>query len=61
MMHEIDELANTARSIVGTEGGVNTDEKFIEYKECVDQLLVILNTYVHKLLEKEAFFTNAFP
>ena len=59
-MQELDTLAENTRALVGTQGGINTDEKFIEYHAYEEDLMDLLISYIPLLLEKEAFFKDVF-
>ncbi len=57
---KLDTLAENTRALVGTRGGINTDEKFIEYHAYEEDLMDLLISYIPLLLEKEAFFKDVF-
>ena len=60
LMQELDALAGEARSLAATPGGINTDEKFIVFKDQVLELLTLLQDYVPNMLKDETFFTEVF-
>ena len=59
-MRELDTQAEMARRLAASTGGINTDEKFVEYKAQVDALLTLLQDYVWQMLKGEKFFTDVF-
>ena len=59
-MQELDALAGEARSLAATPGGINTDEKFLIFKDQVQELLNLLQDYVPNMLKDEPFFTDVF-
>ena len=61
LMQGLRELAVDARSLASLTGGINSDERFAEFKEQVASLFELLELYVPKLLAKEEFFTDVFP
>ena len=67
LIGDIKTLANKARNVVGSTGGINSDEKFEEAKLYVEELMDILSgsskyaNRVHMLLKNEEFFNKAFP
>lgn len=58
---ELEALQVTSDKLTSSKGGVNTEEKFVEYHKCSEDLLELLSIYVPKLLKKEDFFAKAFP
>jgi hypothetical protein len=56
----LDALAEGARSLVATTGGINTDEKFWVFHEQVEELLILLQDYVPNMLKAEPFFAKVF-
>lgn len=60
LMQELDALAEGARSLVATTGGINTDEKFWVFHEQVEELLILLQDYVPNMLKEEPFFAKVF-
>ena len=61
LMQEIDRIAGEARSLEGTTGGINTQEKFEEMHGLIEELIERLEDYVPRLLAKEDYFKNVFP
>lgn len=57
---EMDTLAEKARTLAGTTGGINTDEKFEEYHQYEEDLMDLLIAYVPLLLKEEDFFSEVF-
>ncbi len=41
-------------------GGIRTQEQFIEYHDCAEELLSTLSDYIPKLLRDEEFFSHVF-
>lgn len=60
MIQELKNLEAQSRSLVGSTGGVNTEEKFAEYNNCAKELRDVLGTYVPMLLKKETYFKDIF-
>lgn len=58
-MLEMDNLAEQARILAGTEGGINKSN-FEQYQRYAAELMDILISYVPLLLENEDFFQSAF-
>lgn len=61
MMQSIDALAEEARALAATTGGVDSAEKFERHQSLAGELLQTLGDYVPLLLKKEAYFQTAFP
>lgn len=59
-MQELDALAERARSLAATTGGINTDEKFLVFHAQVKELLTLLQDYVPNMLKDESFFAKVF-
>lgn len=59
-IQELEYLQDCSDKLTSSQGGVNTDEKFVPYHQCAEDLLETLATYVPKLLKNEKFFSNAF-
>lgn len=59
-IQELESLKDKSENIRSSVGGVNTEEKFIEYHQCAINLLDVLSVYVPKLLWKEEFFYRSF-
>lgn len=60
LKQEMDVLAEEARTLAGSTGGINTDEKFQQYQNYEEKLMNVLINYVPLLLKNEAFFKNEF-
>ncbi len=60
LMQEMDNLRSRSAKLEQSTGGINTDEMFTEYHQCVIDLLTTLKDYVPKLLENEEFFRDTF-
>ena len=60
MIQELKNLEAQSRSLVGSTGGVNTEEKFAEYNNYAKELRDVLGTYVPMLLRKEPYFKDVF-
>lgn len=60
MKLELDDVAEKARKLESTTGGINTDEKRKEYADYAKETLKILENNVHILLKNEPFFANLF-
>lgn len=60
LMIELQMIAEEARKIAGTTGGVNTDEKFKKYHQSVLDCTDVLNDYIYKLLKNENFWKKVF-
>lgn len=58
-MQELDNLAEKARSLAGTKGGMN-DTNFYQYHQYADDLMNLLISYIPLLLENEEFFKTEF-
>ena len=50
-----------ARKLMRTTGQINTDEKFIEYEKCSENVLDIMSNTIPQLLQRETFFREVFP
>lgn len=70
LLSDIDALAGKARSLKGSTGGINTDEKYQVAHEQAKELMAILGggydyyqyaNRIHMLLKNEEFFVRAFP
>lgn len=48
------------KKIVGSDGGINSDEKFQEYKKLTESVVTLLTYYLPEMLKDEVFFRNAF-
>ena len=59
-MQELEKLKSQSAKIIGSKGGVNTEEEFNEYNACAENLLETLALYVPGMLVKEEFFNNSF-
>ena len=46
--------------IVRSEGGVNTDEKFVEYNKLCRDLMELMTMYIPEMLKDEPFFNEVF-
>lgn len=46
--------------LVNSQGGINSDEKFQQHKELVQDLIEILSLYVPEMLKEENFFNDVF-
>ena len=57
---ELETLRDTSDKLTSSKGGINTDEKFEEYHQCALDLLDLMGLYIPKLLNNEAYFTEAF-
>lgn len=60
LIQKLTGLGSEVRSLAGRTGGINSEERFQEYKGYCDQLLEILSTYIPKLLMQEPFFKKVF-
>lgn len=60
LTQELDNLRSRSAKLLQSTGGINTDEKFAAYHQCVEDLLTTLKDYVPKLLENEEFFSDTF-
>ncbi len=58
-MQELDALADKARELAGSKGGIS-DKNFGEYHQCAEDLMQLLEDYVPLMLAKEDFFENEF-
>lgn len=61
LMQGIDALAEDARALAATSGGIDSAEKFERHQSLANELLQVLSDYVPMLLKKEAYFQAAFP
>ncbi len=61
LMNKLDDLAQKARKLVGQTGGINSEERFIEYKAYGEELMKILKDHISGLLWQEQFFKAVFP
>ncbi len=61
LMNKLDDLAQKARKLVGQPGGINSEERFIEYKAYGEELMKILKDHISGLLWQEQFFKAVFP
>lgn len=57
---KLDDLQLKSENLLYSVGQINTDDKFVEYHKCAEELLECLAFFVPKLLKKESFFFNAF-
>lgn len=46
--------------LVNSQGGINSEEKFQQHKELVQDLIEILSLYVPEMLKEERFFNDVF-
>lgn len=46
--------------LVNSEGGINSDEKFEQYQQLVNEFKDVLTLYVPEMLKKEPFFAKVF-
>lgn len=60
MMSELEALGKKMRSLLGSTGSIDSDEKYTAYMECLKELFTILEDHMPKLLKQESFFTNVF-
>lgn len=60
LMQELDVIADEARSLAATPGGINTDEKFLVFHGQVRAVLTLLQDYVPNMLKEEGFFSKVF-
>ncbi len=61
LMNKLDDLAQKARKLVGQTGGINSEERFKEYKAYGEELMKILKDHISGLLWQEQFFKAVFP
>ncbi len=59
-IHDLTELAEETRILVGSTGGINSDEKFKEYQNYCENLKTLLVENIPKLLKNESFFSEIF-
>jgi hypothetical protein len=60
LIQDLEQLADDSERLYESTGGINTEEKFVKYNKCANELLETLANYVPKLLEKEPFFKETF-
>lgn len=53
-------INNKLDKLVNSQGNVNTEEEFTQYKACVDDVIEILSLYLPEMLKDEPFFNKAF-
>ena len=61
LMSKIDTIDVEARRILNRDGTLSTDTDISAYNDCAQELMDVLIDYLPPLLEKEKFFTEAFP
>ena len=60
LIRDIDSIEKNASKIYRSTGGVNTDQKFEDYKKCSKDLLNSLQNHIPPLLKQEPFFSDVF-
>ena len=61
MVSDIITVQDRAKILVGSVGGLNTDDKLAEYYTCCEDLRDVLKDGLHILLHKCSWFEKAFP
>ena len=59
LIREMEKIYKKARKLEKKE--IDSDEKFLQYKECSDELMKVLQKYIPDLLKTQEFFTDVFP
>lgn len=57
---ELETLAEEARHLAASSGGINTDDEFGAYHNNAEKLMELLYEYVPKMLKEEPFFNKVF-
>ena len=60
LIQELEEIQSRSERLINSTGGVNTQEKFIDYHKCAADTLKALGKYVPQLLRNENFFKSTF-
>ena len=61
LTQELDSLAEQARALAASTGGIDSSEKFEAYQSYAHKLMQLLGDYLPQLLRKEEYFKRAFP
>ncbi len=60
LQNELKKIHNEASSLAGSIGGINTEEKFQQYKQYCTDTINVLSEYIPDLLKQEKFFADVF-
>ena len=60
LMSELEQYNSKFAKIVRSEGGINTDAKFEQHQEYVQNLMDVLTYYLPEMLKEEGFFSRVF-
>ena len=59
-VNELKSINERVSALESSEGGINTQEKFVQRQEYAQKLLEVLGDYVPNLLKKEDYFSRVF-
>lgn len=60
LIGELDNLESKAKHLMGSQGGINTEEKFKEYHQCAEDVMSTLKDFLPTLFKKESFSSGLF-